>query len=331
MNILFTGASSFTGYWFVKNLTESGHSVTVTLRKKVTEYDGIKRLRVEELAKIATVAERMTFGTKYFLELVNSQAWDIFCHHAATTEKEQPLKFDFIAALKNNTRNVNMVLENLAAQGCNKLLLTGANIEPNEGRGTEPLRAFSPYGLSKGLTWEVFRYFAFVNKIKMFKFIVPTPFGPLEDSHSPTFVIKAWLGHEIPTVSTPRYIRDYMHVDLLARTYAAYVDSILTNNTDDEKFSPSGYIEAQSNFTNRIAVEMRQRIKRPCDFAITDQNDFPQPIERANVNQVIPDDYGFDIKDAWDKLAEYYLKMYPEDLQDQHDNTNDTNKEPTNN
>ena len=33
MKILFTGASSFTGYWFVKELAERGHEVTALLRR----------------------------------------------------------------------------------------------------------------------------------------------------------------------------------------------------------------------------------------------------------------------------------------------------------
>ena len=32
MKILFTGASSFTGYWFVKTLAEAGHEVICPLR-----------------------------------------------------------------------------------------------------------------------------------------------------------------------------------------------------------------------------------------------------------------------------------------------------------
>ena len=54
MKILFTGASSFTGYWFVKALAEAGHEVTVIFTKDCPEsYEGIRRARVKRLLKYA--------------------------------------------------------------------------------------------------------------------------------------------------------------------------------------------------------------------------------------------------------------------------------------
>jgi len=35
MNIIFTGASSFTGYWFVKKLVEDGNNVIALLLRKI--------------------------------------------------------------------------------------------------------------------------------------------------------------------------------------------------------------------------------------------------------------------------------------------------------
>ena len=36
MKILFTGASSFTGYWFIRELAAAGHEVTAIFRKRPT-------------------------------------------------------------------------------------------------------------------------------------------------------------------------------------------------------------------------------------------------------------------------------------------------------
>lgn len=37
MKVLFTGASSFTGFWFVRELAAAGHDVTALFRKPAAE------------------------------------------------------------------------------------------------------------------------------------------------------------------------------------------------------------------------------------------------------------------------------------------------------
>ena len=53
MRILFTGGSSFTGYWFIKELAAAGHEVTATFRRQVDEYtDELRRHRVGALTSV---------------------------------------------------------------------------------------------------------------------------------------------------------------------------------------------------------------------------------------------------------------------------------------
>ena len=50
MRILFTGGSSFTGYWFIKELAAAGHEVTATFQRQLDEYpDEPRRHRVGAL------------------------------------------------------------------------------------------------------------------------------------------------------------------------------------------------------------------------------------------------------------------------------------------
>ena len=39
MKILFTGASSFTGFWFVKTLAATGHEIFCPLTKNPADYN----------------------------------------------------------------------------------------------------------------------------------------------------------------------------------------------------------------------------------------------------------------------------------------------------
>jgi nucleoside-diphosphate-sugar epimerase len=46
MKILFTGGSSFTGFWFIRELARAGHEVVAVFRKKPEEYpDDVRKVR----------------------------------------------------------------------------------------------------------------------------------------------------------------------------------------------------------------------------------------------------------------------------------------------
>ena len=74
-----------------------------------------------------------------------------------------------------------------------KVVLTGSVFEQREGAGTEGLRAVSPYGLSKGLTADVFSYFTELLGMKLGKFVIPNPFGPLEEPRFTSYLIHNWF------------------------------------------------------------------------------------------------------------------------------------------
>ena len=59
--------------------------------------------------------------------------------------------------------------------------MTGSVFEQDEGVGNAPMAAFSPYGLSKGLTAQAFRYGCGTLDVPLGKFVIPNPFGPFEE------------------------------------------------------------------------------------------------------------------------------------------------------
>ncbi len=82
MNILLTGVSSFTGYWFAKALAEAGHDVVAPLRGAPDRYEGRRAARVRGLGKIRLVPD-CPFGSETFLTLARAHRFDLLCHHAA--------------------------------------------------------------------------------------------------------------------------------------------------------------------------------------------------------------------------------------------------------
>ena len=96
MKILFTGASSFTGMWFVRELAAAGHDLVATFQGNNQEsYDGIRRQRVMKLATCAQTVFGCSFGDERFMNvLCEDGPWDIVCHHAADVTNYKSADFN---------------------------------------------------------------------------------------------------------------------------------------------------------------------------------------------------------------------------------------------
>jgi len=307
MKILFTGGSSFTGYWFVKELVSAGHEVFAVFRRSHDGYtDDPRRERVERLVKICRPMFGISFGEDRFLELVKQTNWDLFCHHASDVTNYKSSDFHVAAAVENNTHRLPLVLDLLKDAGCNKIIVTGSVFEKDEGAGSGTLEAFSPYGLSKSLTWQVFRYYAQVRHLSLGKFVIPNPFGPYEEARFTHYLIKNWFAGIAPSVNTPSYVRDNIHVSLLAKAYVQFAN-MLPNGVS--RINPSGYIESQGSFAHHVAREMKYRLGLKCDLVLETQNDFSEPHIRINTDIVDAKILNWQEKTAWDKMADYYAQL----------------------
>ncbi len=307
MRILFTGASSFTGCWFLRELAAAGHEVTATFRREPGAYpDEVRRRRVALALERCTPLFGASFGDDAFLRAVGESGFDLLAHHGAEVTNYRSPEFDAVAALAANARNLRRVLEAGAAGGCRRVLLTGSVFEPGEGAGSEGLPAFSPYGLSKRLTAETFAYHCRAAGVHLGKFVVPNPFGPLEEPRYTTYLAKTWLAGATATCATPAYVRDNIHVSLLARAYARFAAG-LPAVPGCSRASPSGYPESQGAFTRRFAEEMRPRLGVACAVELSRQTAFPEPRVRINTEVLDAAALGWDEAAAWDELAGDYL------------------------
>jgi nucleoside-diphosphate-sugar epimerase len=306
MKIIFTGASSFTGYWFVAELARSGHDVTAVLQSPADRYEGVRKERVHRLASICRCEFECSFGDERFLDLVKgTDGVDVLCHHAAHTTDYSSADFDLIAALQANVRNVRPVFEALASNGCRRVVLTGSVFEKGEGAGSEGLRAFSPYGLSKGLTAEIFEHVAATSGIQLGKFVIPNPFGPLEEARFTSYLVRTWYEGQTALVNTPAYVRDNIHVSLLAKAYVRFLSG-LAGGPGFQRINPSGYAESQGAFSRRFAEEMRSRLGLACRLSLKPQTEFPEPRVRINLDVLDPSALGWSEEAAWEELAAYY-------------------------
>jgi UDP-glucose 4-epimerase len=308
MKILFTGISSFTGYWFAKALAAAGHDVVGPLRGSVEHYEGVRRTRVEQLESICRLVTGTPFGGAEFMKLLaESGPFDLLCHHATETTNYRSPDFDVNAAVLANTLNLRAVLSAFKAAGGKGMVLTGSVFENDEGAGDGTRRSFSGYGLAKGLTWQMFRYYCEEGAVPLGKFVIPNPFGPYEEPRFTTYLMNTWKQGKVASVKTPDYVRDNIHVDLLTGTYVRFVGQVCDGRPGAVKLNPSGYAESQGAFAERVAREVRPRTGWACALELPKQQDFSEPLHRTNTQPARELVSTWNESAAWDAFVDFYL------------------------
>jgi len=310
MKVLLTGVSSFTGFWFCRALVEAGHEVVGTLTRSVAAYDGIRAQRVARLADSCRLVPECRFGSERFLALAADDGpWDCLAHHAALVAGYRNPDFDYLAAASANTHNIESVLSALTRAGCSRVIATGSVFEADEGRGDGALTAFSRYGLSKTLTWNVLRFFATKAGFSIGKFVICNPFGPFEEERFVSYLFRCWFSGETPEIRTPLYVRDNIHVSLLARTYVRFVEESVASDgvTPERRVCPSQYAETMGDFAKRVCREAGSRISglSPA-VAARRQTGFAEPRVRAGCDPIDCDSLGWSESAAWDALVDFY-------------------------
>jgi nucleoside-diphosphate-sugar epimerase len=311
MNILFTGVSSFTGAWIVDALTARGHRITAPLRRGIPDYDELRSARMRRLGTSIEVVEHCPFGSPDFVKLIERGEFDLLCQHGAQVDNYRSAAFDADSAFRDNCLNLGEVLQAGRRNPRFAVILTGTVFEQNEGDGTRPLRAFSPYGVSKGMTSDAFRSLCSERGVKLAKFVVPNPFGPYEEPRFCDYLMRCWSAGAVAEVRTPDYIRDNIHVSLLAAAYADLV-ARFGDLPGWSRFGPSQYIESQGDFARRFAREIGERLQLRCALNLLEQTEFPEPKSRFNTDRLDYARLGWDEAKAWDELAAYYRNHYPQ-------------------
>jgi UDP-glucose 4-epimerase len=298
MRVLLTGASSFTGCWFAHALAEAGHEVTATLRGG--SYDGLPGQRLSRLRRSCELVEDVAFGDERFLALLSKRPFDLLCAHGAQVAGYREPGFDVAAALHANTRSADRVVPQVP-----RLLVTTSVFEPGMGEGDGELRAFSAYGLSKAFTAETFRFHCQRHDVSFGRFVIATPFGPLEQPRFTTGLVRAWQRGEAGQVRTPGYVRDNIHVSLLARAYADFAGRMPAGGWSG-CFAPSGYREQQGAFAERFAGELGPRLGLQASLQLAADQPWDEPAVRTNCDPLDAAALGWDEPSAWDELAGWY-------------------------
>jgi UDP-glucose 4-epimerase len=307
MKILFTGSSSFTGYHFIENLIKNGHDVIITFsrgKKYYLKEDNNRSKRVKTLLEKYDCNFNIDFSKKSSLKFIKKiKNIDIFCHHFADTKDYKSNIFNMYSALENNTNLVEELIISLKKRGLKDYIYTGSYFEPKDDFD-EDYSSFSPYGLSKNLTGKVIRHYCYYHNIRYKKFIIPNPFGELEDENRlPTIIAKAWQKNIDFEIKHPKYIRDNIPINLLAKSYVNFLEK-----RNIYYFSPSFYRLSNEHFVKIFSFEMRKRTNLSCSYYLSNAK-YEEPMKKVNQEKIKLYQFKLSKKIIWDNLINYYLKV----------------------
>lgn len=299
-------------------LDASGHEVVTPLRKGPADYSlGIRSRRVDLLGEFAHCVWNCEFGDDRFLDLVANDDFDVLCHHAAEVGEYRSADFDIYQAIVANTHRLRDVLRTMTKRGLRAAVSTGTVFQAGEGGGDHADRAVSAYGLSKGLSSQIFKFYCGEQHVSHGEFVIPNPFGPLEEARFCSYLVRCWQKGDSAKVNTPSYVRDNIHVSLLALVYTKFIEDLAQGDVTSRVCRPSGYVETQGDFAERFAREMRARLNLRCELELAEQTEFPEPLVRINSQPAVDilDDVSLreswreDL--AWQDLADYYAGPRP--------------------
>ena len=299
MRVLLTGVSSFTGLWFARGLRAAGCEVVAPLQASAYG-DTLRHARIEEAARVAEIIPAAPFGSDAFLKLLE-RGFDVVCHHGEEIANPRSLEFNVERAAADATVNAAATLQAAWRSGVKRLVLTGSVSEEGEGRGTQPLAAFGPYGLFKTLTGRAFQAAADKAWLDVVKVVVPSPFGPYEAQALQRQAMTRWRDGQPVRVSHPFYGRDHAPVDLLAKVYARAAAGDLGAHV-----SPSVYAGRVGDVFERMATEVRARNGWVCGLVLAESQQSSEPLERYNLQRIEPAEYGWSESGFWDAYAAYY-------------------------
>lgn len=302
--LVLTGCSSLTGAAFATALHQSGFAVKAGLTRPVDRYSGLQAARLMRLPGDLDVSHMGTFGSKTFLEALGAmRGVDAVLFHHAVIGDHRSSAFDVQRSVESSTAGLHEVLRRAVALGARLVVITRSVFEAGEG-GDLDSSAFSRYGLAKSLITLKVKDTAHDLGLDTKDFVIPNPVGPFEKPGLPTDLANSWLRGEVPTLSNPDAVRDFIPVELLASAYVEAVREGLSGQLSS--CSPSLWPLSVASWAWKMAGEFGPRLGSTLEVQIekgsSDQTGSDQRIGQQPLS--LPKDWSEDV--FWDSYLRYF-------------------------
>lgn len=281
MKLLFLGVSSFTGYHFVKKISEKKENIIYcTLTKKINQYKSIRLKRIKELKKKKNIIfiKKTKFGDKSFIKLLSKNKFDTICfHHASTKDYNDDSKFKLNKSLEQNISNINKVFNKINKQ--TKIIVSNTIFQKII---SKKYKAVNKYGISKSITYDKIKNYCNKYNLKYKCIYITNPWGILEEKKLNYYLIYNWLQNKETYVSHPNYIRDNIYIDKLTNYYLKMIKS----KSKKIEYFPSGYCSSNKVFIEALKYQFERFFKKKVKIKYSSQIKYNQPIKRINGKKI---------------------------------------------
>lgn len=281
-NILFTGLSSFTGFYFVNLLSKyKNNKIFCTLSKKKKDYKFLKKKRIDLISKKKNVnlIFNVKFGDRKFINLVNKRKFDILCfHHAYTKDYNDDKKFKLKKSLNENLNNIDELFEFIERKS--KIIITNTIFQKISSKN---YKSINNYGVSKSISYEKIKSLCKLHNIKYKSFFITNPWGVYEEKKLHYYLFKNWFKNKVAIIKFPHYIRDNIHIEKLSKAYL----EIINSRSKKKEYFPSGYCSSNKVFIEALRKEFEKffNIKTRVKYLKKINNE--QPLIRINGKKIL--------------------------------------------
>jgi nucleoside-diphosphate-sugar epimerase len=279
MKVVFSGISSMSGAMIARELLLRDVSIVGLARTPLRLQSEIVSKRLLDIEDSISWIENVTHGSEAMVQSLSQAKADTFVIHAHPMEGFKSQEYDLGSVINEMTSNLHNEIKSFANAGGQRVIYSGSVFEPNTQLGTAPNVAASRYGISKAVVWESLRRECDIIGVSLSRVTIPNPFGVGEIGRFGNYLSGEWNLGKTPIVKTPDYIRDNIHVRELAIRYA---DFVTENCFDSQNLRPSGYIESQIGFAQRMALEFSARSGKTFRVGSERQLDFIEPLVLIN-------------------------------------------------
>ena len=301
MKILFTGVSSFTGYHFVKKLSQRKNIIIYcTLQKKINSYKETRRKRLNLLLKKKNINffEKCKFGNIKFCKVLKDNNFDILClHHSHTNNYNDDKKFNIDKSKKKDLYNCKAVFENLKKKS---LVVVSNTIFQNI--KSKNYKHVNKYGLSKTIFYNKIKKLCKFKKIRFKSVYITNPWGLYEEKKLNYNLIKTWINQKSFIMEYPKYIRDNIYIDKLSMFY----NKIIFDNSKTVDYFPSGYCSSNEVFIEAFRKKFEHYFGIKAYVKYLYNTKHTQPLKRINGTKVYKK---FKIKENLNNYFKYYKKI----------------------
>lgn len=248
-----SGASSFTGYWIAKILSEKGCQVSSLFSRARNEYQGLRAERVQNAAGEPFFKIDATRGDiRRWIKEFRPQIW---IHHYHWMQNFRSADYDLVRAREIALDPLPGIVSQLVESGCQGIIYSGTYCEPGEG-GNQNSRL--PYAHSKKEVWERLAELCRDQGMPLSKVVIPNPVGPLEDSERLTPALLAAAVHRTDfSVRTPDAKMDFIPIREIGEIYAKLSRDLVRGHSAIVR--PSGWVGSVEEWCRKVLLEVAYR------------------------------------------------------------------------